>query len=96
MNENQLFNVDKFCNEVIEQVIENTDNKQEKFRIVYRALNTFVRKAPEINDSRTFVNGVTYLLAFLNNKPIDGFHEGKQVLGKSKEKYISILKQEFN
>ena len=92
MNQNQIFDVDNFYFKVIEDITKNIDNKQEKFRIVYKALNTFVRKAPELDDTQTLANGLRYLLGLFNNKPIDGFTEKKPKVGKNER---SILKQEF-
>ena len=96
MNENQIFDVDQFYYEVMDDVRQNLANKQEKFRIVYKALNTFVRKSSEFDDSQTLVNGLRYLLALFNDKPVDRFNDRKPTVGRNKERYISILGQEFS
>ena len=96
MNENQIFDVDKFYFKVMDDVRHNVTNKQEKFRIVYKALNTFVRNSSEFDDSQTLANGLRYLLALFNNKPVDGFNDRKPAVGKNKEEYISILGKEFS
>ena len=96
MNENQIFDVDQFYFEVMDDVKQNLANKQEKFRIVYKALNTFVRKSSEFDDSQTLANGLRYLLALFNDKPVSGFNDRKPNVGKNKEEYISILEQEFS
>lgn len=96
MNENQIFDVDQFYSKVMDDVKQNITNKQEKFRIVYKALNTFLRKSSEFDDSQTLANGITYLLGLFNNRPVDGFDDRKPTVGKNKEEYISILGQEFS
>ena len=95
LNENQIFDVDKFYFKVMDDVKHNVTNKQEKFRIVYKALNTFVRKSSEFDDSQTLANGLKYLLALFNDKPVGGFTDKKPTVGKNDEEYISILGQEF-
>ena len=93
LNENQIFDVDQFYFEVMDDVKQT--NKQEKFRIVFKALNTFVRNSSEFDDSQTLANGLRYLLALFNDKPVGGFTDKKPTVGKNDEEYISILGQEF-
>lgn len=58
-------------------------------------MNKLMRMSPEIRDSQALVNGLLYLLAFLNNRPVNGFIDREPLLRKEKKNYISILKHEF-
>lgn len=95
MNEEQIFYVDEFLNEIVYQINSNYYTKQEKFMIVYQAINKLVRMPPEIRDSQALVNGMVFLLGFLNNRPVDGFTDRRPMQGNNKKEYVTILKNEF-
>jgi hypothetical protein len=96
VNEDQIFYVDEFYDKVIQDIHSHSYSKQEKFQVVYKAVNKLMTMTTTINDSQVLTNGLVYLLGFLNNQPLDGFKDTKPQLGNNKEKYKSILKEEFN
>lgn len=96
MNEDQVFYVDDFYNEIIQKIRTHSYSKQEKFKIVYQAINKLMNMSSEIRDTQALTNGIVYLLAFMNNRPVDGFTVGRPMLGKYKKEYKTILKHEFN
>lgn len=93
MNEEQKFYVDEFYNEVMYEINRHSHNKQERFKIVYQMINTLMHKSELINDTQLLTNGLVMLLAFLNDRPVDGF-QAKRMISPQQHKVLKILLNE--